>query len=158
MPLKFVPVPDWTSSENQGANIAVADLDHDGVPELIVLRVDHPVPGQNGGFYRVGRRLDAQGGITGGWGPWVQIPNWNSVENQGAGIAVADFGADGLGLVVFQIEHRDPGPNRGLFRIGHKLDAQGNVTAGGTNWQGVPGRDPWRGQGAGNAATGLDGR
>jgi len=71
MPLTFLPVPDWTSSENQGANIAVADLDKDGLPELIVLRVDHPTQGPNRGFYRVGRRLDAQGNITGGWGPWI---------------------------------------------------------------------------------------
>jgi hypothetical protein len=139
MPLNFLPVPDWTSSQNQGANIAVADLDKDGVPELIVLRVDHPTPGQNGGFYRVGRRLDALGNIAAGWGPWIQVPNWNSVENQGAGIAVADFGAGGLGLVIFQVEHRVPGPNRGLYRIGRKLDTQGNVTGGWSEWQEVPG-------------------
>ena len=60
MALNFQQVPDWISFENQGGNIAVADLDSDGIPELIVLRVDHPTPGQNGGFYRVGRRLDAQ--------------------------------------------------------------------------------------------------
>jgi hypothetical protein len=42
--LTFRPVPDWTSSENQGGNLAVADLDEDGLPELIILRVDHPIP------------------------------------------------------------------------------------------------------------------
>src|SRR6516164_6590398 len=104
MALNFLQVPDWTSFENQGANVAVTDLDRDGIPELIVLRVDHPTPGQNGGFYRVGRRLDAQGHVA-GWGPWIQIPDWTSVENQGAGIAVANFGNAGLGLVVFQVEH-----------------------------------------------------
>jgi hypothetical protein len=86
MALTFTQVPDWTSWENQGANIAAADLDRDGVPELIVLRVDHPAPGPNLGFYRVGRRLDAMGNITGGWGPWIEIPPWNTDENQGAGI------------------------------------------------------------------------
>lgn len=74
MALSFRPVPDWTSSENQGANIAVADLDKDGRPELIVLRVDHPITGSHREFYRVGRRLDAQGVTTGGWGPWIEIP------------------------------------------------------------------------------------
>ena len=157
MPLTFLPVPDWTSSENQGANIAVADLDKDGLPELIVLRVDHPITGPNRGFYRVGRRLDAQGTITGGWGPWIEIPQWNSFENQGAGIAVANFGNGGLALVIFQIENRVPGPNRGLYKIGRVLDAQGNVTGGWSDWQQVPGWVSWRNQGAAIAITDLDG-
>ena len=157
MALTFFQIPDWTSWENQGANIAAADLDHDGLPELIVLRVDHPTSGPNRGLYRVGRRVDAQGNITGGWGPWIEIPQWNTGENHGAGIAVADFGTDGLGLIVFQIEHRDPGPNRGLYRIGRTLDAQGTVTGGWSNWQEVPGWDSWRDQGAAIAVADLDG-
>src|SRR6266481_1278647 len=157
MALNFFRVPDWTSSENQGANIAVADLDADGLPELIVLRVDHPTQGPNRGFYRVGRRLDALGNMTGGWGPWIEIPQWNSNENQGAGIAVADFGIDGLGLIVFQIEHRKPGPNIGLYRVGRKLDAQGNVTGGWSDWQQVPGWVSWRDQGLAIAVTDLNG-
>lgn len=157
MALTFFPVPDWASSENQGANIAVADLDKDDLPELIVLRVDHPTPGPNRGFYRVGRRLDALGNITGGWGPWIEIPQWNSIENQGAGIAVANLGADGLCLIVFQIEHRVPGPNNALYRIGRKLDAQGNVTGGWSNWQPIPGWTSWRDQGGAIAVTDIDG-
>ena len=157
MALTFSQVPDWMSGENQGANITAVDLDHDGLPELLVLRVDHPTPGPNRGFYRVGRRFDAQGNITGGWGPWIEIPQWNTVENHGAGIAVADFGNDGLGLIVFQIEHRNPGPNRGLYRIGRKLDAQGNVTGGWSNWQEVPGWRSWFDQGAAIAVADLDG-
>jgi hypothetical protein len=45
MPLLFHQVPEWTSWENQGANVAIADLDQDGLPELIVLPVDHLTPG-----------------------------------------------------------------------------------------------------------------
>ncbi len=157
MALNFSEVPDWTSWENQGANIAAADLDNDGLPELIVLRVDHPTPGPNRAFYRVGRRVDAQANITGNWGPWIEVPQWNSADNQGAGIAVANFGADGPGLIIFQVEHREPGPNRGLYRIGHKLDAQGNVTGGWSNWQEVPGWTSWRDQGAAIAVADLDG-
>jgi Domain of unknown function (DUF1929) len=157
MALVFNVVPDWTSSENQGANIALADLDHDGVPELIVLRVDNAAAGPNQGFYRLGRRFDALGNITSGWGPWIAVPQWNSVANQGAGIAVADFGNNGLGLVVFQVEHNEPGPNRGLYRIGRKLDGQGNVTSGWSDWQEVPGWASWRDQGAAIAIADLDG-
>src|SRR5690242_9429399 len=109
MPVQFQPIPDWVSWDNQGANIAVFDLDGDGAPELLVLRVDHPAGGPNAGFYRVGHHLDAQGNVN-QWGHWLQIPQWNSNDNQGAGLAVADFGVGGLGLVVLQVEHREPGP------------------------------------------------
>jgi len=134
MPIAFHQVPDWISWTNQGANIATADIDRDGSPELIVLRVDSPAPPPNRGFYRIGKKLDAQGNVNGGWGPWIEIPNWGSNQNQGAGLAVADFGAAGLALVVFQVQHLQPGPNKGLFRVGRKLDAAGNVTGGWTNW------------------------
>jgi hypothetical protein len=156
MPMAFTQVPDWISWENQGGNIAVADLDGDGSPELLVLRIDHPVPGPNRGFYRVGHKLDAQGGIA-QWGSWVEVPNWGSDQNQGGGIAVANFGAAGLGLVVFQVQHVEPGPNIGRFRIGRKLSADGTVTGGWSDWQTVPNWTSWRDQGAAIAVADLDG-
>jgi Domain of unknown function (DUF1929) len=157
MPPTFNQVPNWISFENQGANVAMSDLDRDGVQEIIVLRVDRPAPGPNLGFYRVGRDMDALGNVPGGWGPWIEIPNWGSNENQGGGIAVADFGAAGLGLVVFQVQHVVPGPNNGLFRVGRKLDGQGNVTGGWTGWQQVPNWISWRDQAAAIAVADVSG-
>src|SRR5947209_13509285 len=56
----WVAVPDWFPWENQGGGIAIADLDGDGRPELVVFQIDNP-PGQNGGYYRIGWNLDTQG-------------------------------------------------------------------------------------------------
>ena len=137
MAVTFNQVPDWTSWENDGANVAAADLDGNGSPELIVLRVDHPTPSPNRGFYRVGRKLDATGNVA-GRGPWLEVPDWGSPNNQGAGIAFADFGAAGHGLVVFQVQHNEPGPNQGLFCVGQGLDAQGKVTGVRSDWKQVP--------------------
>jgi Domain of unknown function (DUF1929)/FG-GAP-like repeat len=153
----FQSVPEWLSWENQGANVAVADLDGDGTPDLIVLRVDHPTPGPNVASYRVGRGLDKGGDVTGGWGAWIDIPDWGSQTNHGAGIAVADFGAARRALVVFQIENRGPMPNRGLYRIGRALDAQGKVTGGWSEWREVPEWGSWRDQGGAIATADLDG-
>src|SRR5450432_48348 len=130
MALTFAAVPDWRSWENQGANVAVTSLAGNATQDLIVLRVDHPVPGPNRAFYRVGHELTENGTVNGGWSDWIEIPDWGSFGNEGAGIAVARFGASGLGLVVFQVETVAPGPNRGSFRVGRTLDQQGRVTGG----------------------------
>src|SRR5260221_8450901 len=128
------------SSENQGGGIAVADIDKDGKQDLVVFMIDNP-PGQNQGFYRVGKGLDATGNITGGWQPWIAIPDWFSWENQHGSIALADLDGDGnLELLVLMVDHPGAQPNRGVYRIGRKLDADGNVTGG---WASGPDVSCW---------------
>src|SRR6478609_331395 len=120
----FRPIPDWFSSENQGCGVAVASLAGDGKQDLIVLLVDNPA-GKNRGVYRVGKSLDGDGRVTGGWTPWIDVPDWFSFENQGAGIAAADVDKDGLqDLIVFMIDN-PPGQNQGFYRVGKRLDANG---------------------------------
>jgi hypothetical protein len=101
----FRPVPDWFSWENQGGGVAVASLAGDGTQDLIVFMVDNPV-GQNRGLYRVGKHLNADGQVTGGFTAWIDIPDWFSWENQGAGIAVADLDNDGKQeLIVVMVDN-----------------------------------------------------
>jgi hypothetical protein len=45
-------VPGWFGAEDQGAGIALADLNGTGLPEMIVFHVDNP-GGENHGYYRV---------------------------------------------------------------------------------------------------------
>jgi hypothetical protein len=151
----WVDIPDWFSWENQGAGAAVTDLDKDGHQDLLVFMIDNP-PGQNQGYYRVGKQLDADGNIRGGWSPWIAIPDWFSFENQYGGIAVADLDHDGSPeLIVMMVDNPDA-QNRGVYRIGRKLDANGNVTGGWTPWMDVPGWFSWDNQGAGVAVLDLE--
>jgi hypothetical protein len=84
----FVAVPDWFAWENHDCGLAVADIDGDGNPDVLVLMVDDPV-GQNAGLYRVGHNFAADGTV-GSWGPWIPIPDWWGWENQGAGSVRCD--------------------------------------------------------------------
>ncbi|HEX5812915.1 MAG TPA: hypothetical protein VFY38_12470, partial [Pseudonocardia sp.] len=150
----WVDVPDWFSSENQGADVVVADLDGDGRQDVVVAMVDAP-PGQNQGYVRVGRGLTADGTVADGWGPWMPVPDWFSWENQGVAIALTPPDAQGArDLIVLAI---DDGPqlNRGVYRIGRDLAADGTVSEW-TEWRDVPGWFSWANQGCGVAIVDLD--
>ena len=110
----WVAVPDWYFWENQGAGVAVADLDGDGTPELVVLAVDNP-PEQNGGYYSVGWHLE--GRPIEGWGPWQAVPDWRFWEGQDAAAVVAHLGHAGMPHLVVLTVDNPPGANRGWYRV-----------------------------------------
>jgi hypothetical protein len=151
----WIDVPDWFSWDNQGADIAVADLSGNGGRDLVVFMIDNQ-PQQNRGFYRIGKNLGANGNVA-QWTPWIKVPNWFSWENQGGGIAVTPADAQGRrNLVVFMIDN-PPGKNRGFYRIGKAVDANGNVTGGWTDWLEVPDWFSFENQGGSIAVGDFDG-
>jgi len=150
-------VPNWNSFENQGGDIAIADLTGDGKQDLIVFQIDSP-PGLNRGRYKIGRNIDANGVILGGWTPnWIEIPDWNSWENQDGGITVADVTGNGKpDLIIFQIDN-SLGLNQGRYKIGFDLDPVSFIANNWTDWVVVPGWFSWENQGAGIAVADLEG-
>lgn len=108
---------------------------------MVVLRVDAGEP-RNAAYLRVGRALDEDGVVRGGWTPWAQVPGWRFAANADAGIALADLTGDGRpDLVVFAIEVR-AGKHRGHYRVGRRLDERGAVTGGWSRWRAIPGSFP----------------
>jgi hypothetical protein len=111
-----IPIPGWFGNDTQGAGIAVADMDNDGSLDLVVFHLDDP-SGGNRGFYRVGKRLDVFGNVTGGWSSVIPIAGWFGNDNQGGGIAAFDVNADGkMDLVAFHMDNPG-GDNRGYYRV-----------------------------------------
>jgi hypothetical protein len=157
MQTDFTAVPDWFAWENAGASVAVTDIDGDGRPDVVLLMVDDP-PGQNGGYYRIGRALDDEGKLADGWTGWQPVPGWFSAANDAAGVAVADVGGNGtLDLIVFMIDAPD-GPNQGYYRVGWSLDPISGVVIGGwSDWRQVPDWFSWFNAGGGITVADVDG-
>jgi hypothetical protein len=148
-------VPGWFGWEDQGADIAIADISGNGRPDLVVFHVDNP-GGDNHGYYRIGWNLDRFGRVTGGWSAVMPVPGWFGWENQGAGIAITDINGNGRpDLVVFHVDNPS-GDNHGYYRIGWNLDTAGNVSGGWSGVHPVPGWFGWENQGAGIAVWDIN--
>ena len=147
-------VPGWFGAEDQGAGIAVADINDTRRPDLVVFHVDNPA-GDNHGYYRIGWDLDVNGNPT-GWSQVFPVPGWFGWENQGAAIAVGDISRNGRpDLLVFHLDNPG-GENHGYYRIGWNLDKNGAVTGGWSPVMAVPGWFGSEDQGAGVALSDVD--
>lgn len=152
----WLAVPDWDFHLNAGVGLAVVDIDGDGDLDLVVFLVDAP-PGKNSAYYRVGRNLAADGTVTGGWGPWLPIPDWFAYENQGGDIAIANISGSGRPDLVVLMVDAPPGKNGAYYRVGRDLAVDGTVAGGWGPWLPVPDWRFWENQGAGLAVADLDG-
>lgn len=152
-------VPGWFGADDQGAGVALGDINRNGTDDLLVFHVDQP-GGENHGYYRIGWDLNTGGDPAGGWSPVKAVPGWFGAENQGAGVSLADLNGNGtLDLIVCHIDNPG-GENHGYYRIGWNLDANGDVTGGWSAIKPIPGWFGYENQGGGIAVADLnaDGR
>lgn len=73
--------------------LAIADMNGDGVNDLVVSWVDDP-SGANSHYYRVGYSIQSSGEVT-TWGPQRTLRSQLGGTTGAAGIAVYDFNSDG---------------------------------------------------------------
>ncbi|MFJ5830908.1 DUF3892 domain-containing protein [Streptomyces sp. NPDC093089] len=148
--------PDDYAPAVSGLGVAVADLNHDLRPELIVMLTEQTAAGATTS-YRVGWNINARGRIT-TWGPVVQVPG-TVPKAAGAAITVADFsGSERPDLVVLVLED-GPAANSASYRIGWDVDGgtgaprawSAPIAADAGAWYG------WVNQGAGVALADLPG-
>lgn len=146
----FVQVP-GVGWEGQGAGAAVADLDGNGRPELILMAYDNPSQANN--FrYRVGWNLDAQGRAS-NWTSHAQVPGvgW---EGQGAAVVIGQIDGNPRPDMIFMAYDNPSRDNSFRYRLGFNVNAAGNASWSSKFIQ-VPGVG-WEGQGAGAALVNLD--
>ncbi len=129
------PVGGELANGTDGGGVAVADLNGNDALELIVFHLEDP-NGGNDGRLQIGWDLDLDGEVA-IWGPSTALPGWFGSSNEGAGLEIIDA-TNGPALVVFHID--DPaGENQGYFRVGRQLDAAGWVAGGWSEPTSVPG-------------------
>ena len=123
--VRAVPTIEGTT-DAEGGGIALADINGNGVLDLVMLHVDDP-SGPNQAYYRVGFDLDQDGNVAGGWTELFEITGNLASDTDGAGIAVLDLNGNGAPeLVVLHVE--DPGGEvDGLSQIGWDIDTNGEV-------------------------------
>ena len=111
-------VPDWVGNDSVDVGIAHAKLTSGtALSDLVAFHID-AAPGDNMGYLRV---LPALGGAS----AVEPIDGWFGTETQAAGLAVLDIDGDSFAdVVIFFIDH-EPERNRGYYRIGHVLRADG---------------------------------
>lgn len=117
-------------TKGQGAGAAVADINVNGKPDLVLLAYDNPAAA-NSFRYRIGWDLTKNGATS--WTPGFIEVGGVGTEAQGAGVAIADIDQNGTLDMVLMAYDNPKGPNTFRYRIGWNLNHKGVAT----NWSAV---------------------
>jgi VCBS repeat-containing protein len=106
----------------QGADAALADLDGNGMLEMLLMHADNP-EGANTFRYHVAWNLDANGDPAGGWGFLQNSPPMAN-NNAGAGAAIGDIDRNGDPDYLFAAIDKDSADKEFNYYIGWNVDSE----------------------------------
>jgi hypothetical protein len=113
-------------NNQEGAGADIADIDGNGIPDLLLMCVDAP-SGSNSFRYYIGWNLSGTGQVT-SWSPMIQGPTIG-YDNSGGGAALGDIDGNGRPEVVFMGIDNTATDNYYWYTIGLNLDVTGKATA-----------------------------
>jgi len=117
-----------TGDLTEGGGAEIADIDGNGIPDLLLMAVDAP-DGANEFRYRIGWNLNNEGEAS-SWSGTIEPHKSVGSLNAGGGAAIADINGNGqLDLVLMGIDDPD-GPNEFRYIIGWDLGTDGKTS----NW------------------------
>lgn len=138
-------------NEAQGAGAAIAALDEDSRPDLVLMAYDNP-PGANSFRYRIGFNIDDKG-VSTTWSSPVEVGGLG-FEGQGADVLVTSLDDERKPDMILMAYDSEPGANSFRYKIGFNLDQSGIAKTWGAPIT-VPGVG-FEGAGAGAALANLD--
>jgi hypothetical protein len=109
-----------------GGGADIADIDRNGVPDLVLMSVDDP-QGANSFRYFIGWNLNANGQPA-SWSGKFQLDGLG-YDNSGGGLALGDLDGNGQPEMVLMAIDNPAGPNSFWYRIGRNLDQGGNAAS-----------------------------
>jgi len=109
-----------------GGGADIADIDRNGIPDLVLMSVDNPA-GANSFFYYIGWNLSASGQPVSWSGLFHQDGLGN--DNSGGGMALGDLDGNGQPEMVLMAIDDPADANQFWYRIGRNLDQNGNAAS-----------------------------
>ncbi len=123
--------PDWFGDETQGTDVAIRDIDRNGLVDVVMLWVDNP-GGANTIYYKVGWNIDSNGGVCPTcWSSQKAVGGTDGVgdSTSGAGVALSDLDSNGiLDMIVFWID-APSGSDVMYYRIGWNINTSGDIAS-----------------------------
>jgi hypothetical protein len=136
-----------------GGGADIADIDRNGIPDLLVMVVDNPENG-NSFWYNIGWDIGANGQVS-RWSETIQVGGLG-FDNAGGGVALGDIDKNGQTDAVFvAIDNPDQG-NTFWYAVGQNFAANGKATAW-TNHISAPCNLGWSTAGGGAALADING-
>ncbi len=114
------------SSENAGGGAELADIDGNGVLDLLLMSIDQE-DGANDFHYQIGWNLTPLGVAE--WSDQTIVPGIGN-RTQGGGVAITDINGNGIADLLLMGVDNPKGPNQFRYRIGWDLAANGQPTNG----------------------------
>jgi len=140
--------------EGQGADVAIANLDGDSRPDMVLMAYDNPSEA-NSFRYKVGWNLDGNG-IANRWdNSYIEVGGvgW---EGAGAGVAIANLDGNSRPDMVLMAYDNPAQANSFRYKVGWNLNSYGVAERWDNSYIEVGGVG-WEGAGAGVAIANLDG-
>jgi hypothetical protein len=109
----------------EGANIAIGDIDRNGIPDILLMAYDAP-SGANWFKYKIGFNLNANGDAA-SWSNMIQISGLGD-SGEGAGVTLTDLDNNGILDIALMAYDAPSGANWFKYKIGYNLSTAGVAT------------------------------
>jgi hypothetical protein len=110
----------------EGGDAAMADIDGNVIPDLLLMSVDAP-DNENSFWYNIGWNMGIDGKVN-SWSEKIQV-NGLGLFNSGGGAALGDIDKDGRPDLVLMAVDNPEGTNKFWYKVGRNLDKTGKAAS-----------------------------